>query len=221
MTQVSLVFDDGFEKSCHQITEIFEKRDLKATLAVLVNHDGFMVDFPKGDFDLWNALKKRGHIIHPHGYDHTDLSKIPFEEAKAKIDQCLDYFDEYLEGFDASKSIYHLTYNRSTPEVDNYLLTKCRAIRTMGIEGEVGSGMNNENEIKTRIFNCSWHGPEHCDDHLMKTLKKAEKEQPKHFMYMLHGLDDEGWGPIHANALENILDYIIQSENLEYNDLRV
>ncbi|MFK5972209.1 MAG: polysaccharide deacetylase family protein [Flavobacteriaceae bacterium] len=219
ITKVSLVFDDGFIKSCLRIAEIFEARNLSATFAVLVNHEGFMPDFSKGDFDLWNQLQNRGHVIHPHGFDHADLSKIPFKEAKAKIDACLDYFTDHLSGFDVKKSVYHLTYNRSTHEVDAYLLSKVRAIRTTGIEGKVGSGMNGKTEIESRIFNCSWYGPEPCGEHFMDTIKIAEKKQPEMMLYMLHGLDDEGWGSIRSDSLERALDYIIRSPLLNFADL--
>lgn len=215
---MSLVFDDGFSESCQRTAKIFEARNLKATFAVLANTDGFCPDFPNGDFNLWNHLQECGHIINPHGYDHSDLTKIPFAEAKAKIDACLNYFSEHLAGFDASKSMYHLTYNKSTSLVDEYLLSVVRAIRTTGLEGLAGSGMNNENELSSRIYNCSWLGPEHCDEHLLSSLQLAEKLQPKVFMYMLHGIDNEGWGPIHSNALERALDYILASPQLNYVD---
>ncbi len=165
-----------------------------------------------------SCVSDRGHIIEPHGYDHSDLTKLSFEEAKLKIDACLGYFGKHLKGFDAGKCLYHLTYNKSTPQVDRYLLTKVRAIRTTGLEGKVGLGMNNENELSSRIYNCSWLGPEHCDEHLMTSLELAEVQQPMVFMYMLHGLDHEGWGPIHSDALERALDYIIESSVLNYID---
>ncbi len=123
-----------------------------------------------------------------------------------------------MKGFDISKSIYYLTYNRSTPEVDDYLLTKVKTIRTTGQEGITVTGMNNEAEMAHQIYNCSWHGPDNCGEHLLTTLKQAEKLQPKVFMYMLHGLDNEVWGPIHAHTLEHALDYIIESPWLDYVD---
>lgn len=215
MTQVCLVFDDGFKKSCKRIAQLFEERNINATFAVLVNHEGFMPKFPKGNFELWNELQDRGHIIHPHGYDHEDLTTIPFSDAKIKIDKCLEYFERNLRGFDAKNSIYHFAYNRSTPAINSYLLKKVKAIRATGFKGEIGTGMNMSEDIENRIFNCSWHGPDYCDDHLLNTLKIAEKEQPILFMYMLHGLDEEGWGPIRETGLVNALNYIIKSKKLK------
>lgn len=218
MTNVCLVFDDGFAQSCSEIAKIFEARGLRASFAVLVDSSDIFPNLKKGDFDLWNEFQERGHIIDPHGYDHSDLSKIPFGDAKVKIDACLDYFTLHLQGFDAGRSIYHLTYNRSTPQVDQYLLTKFQAIRTTGPKGRVGSGMNNEDELSRRIYNCAWMGPDRCDEHLNSCLKLAELKKPKLFMYMLHGLDNEGWGPIGSNTLKRVLDYLLESSELNYID---
>ena len=213
---VSFVFDDGFIKSCHQVADLFEERGLRATFAVLVDHEGFMVDYPKGDFALWNKLQERGHEIHPHGWDHSDLSKLPFEEATQKIDDCLAYFSDNLKDFDASKTIYHLTYNRSTPMIDNYLRDRVRAIRTSGPAGEPSDGINKVEALKARKFGCTWHGPDYCDTHLNEQLKAAEATNDPHFCYMLHGLDGEGWGPIHKDALSNTLDVIQTWPRLTY-----
>lgn len=218
MTKVSLVFDDGFAQSSLRTAEIFEARKLMASFAVLVDSSEIYPDTPKGDFALWNNLQERGHIVQPHGYDHSDLTKISLEDAKYKIDACLDYFSVHLKDFDAEKTIYHLTYNRSTALVNDYLLGKVKAIRAVGPEGKPGSGMNNQAELAQGIYNCSWYGPKHCDEHLMASLQLAEVVRPKVFMYMLHGLDNEGWGPLRSHTLERALDYILESPFLDYID---
>jgi peptidoglycan/xylan/chitin deacetylase (PgdA/CDA1 family) len=220
MTKVGLIFDDGFAKSCLKTADVFEARGLRATYAVLVNHDGFMPKFPKGDFALWNELQARGHVIHPHGYDHTDLTAISHQHAVEKIDACLKYFAGHLEGFDPAQSIYHATYNRSTPELDACLLTRVRAVRTTGREGRVGSGMNGRVDLARRLLTCAWHGPGYCDFHLQDTLGEAESKQPELLLYMLHGLDEEGWGPIRTAGLERALDYILASPRLQYTSLK-
>jgi len=207
-THISFIFDE--------VAELFEARDLRATFAVLVDHDDFMVDFPKGNFEQWNQLQQRGHEIHPHGWDHSDLSKLPYLEATQKIDNCLEYFSEHLKDFDAPQSVYHLTYNRSTPEVDHYLLERVKAIRTTGPNGEASDGLNSPDTLKNRKFSCSWYGPDHCDAHLRDHLKNAEASDHLHFCYMLHGLDDEGWGPIHKDVLADTLDTIHHSPHLTY-----
>lgn len=214
---VSFVFDDGFTDSCLKVADMFEARGLSATFAVLVNHDGFMPDFPKGDFALWQQLLERGHEIHPHGWDHSDLSKLPFEEAAQQIDGCLAHFAEHLDGFTAANAVYHLTYNRSTPEVDRYLLQRVRAIRTTGPQGIPTNGLNNQGDLKRRRFDCAWEGPLVCDEHLLTHLQGATSaSDAAHFCYMLHGLDLEGWGPVSSLGLMRALDTIIESPDLAY-----
>jgi len=219
MTKVGFVFDDGFRASCLEVARLFEARQLRANFAVLAEPDTFMPDPEKGDFSLWNELQARGHVIHPHGYDHTDLSSIPFRDATAKIDACMSCFAEKLRGFDATKCIYHTTYNRTTPEIDSYLLSRVLAIRTMGPLGLPGSGFNDFAQLNTRKLGCSWHGPEPCDEHLWEGLLRAEQHQPTLFLYMLHGLNNEGWGPVRARTLERVLDYISGSMVMSYTEL--
>lgn len=47
-------------------------------------------------------------------------------------------------------------------------------------------------------------------------LKIAEASHAPLFLYMLHGLDDEGWGPIRESGLHRALDFIAQSDSLHY-----
>ncbi|MBB6431706.1 polysaccharide deacetylase family protein [Algisphaera agarilytica] len=217
-TQVSFIFDDGFEQSCLRVAELFETRGLHATFAVMAKPEGFLDEFPKGDFELWNQFQARGHGIHPHGLDHSDLAAIPYSEATAKIDECLAYFAEHLDGFSAADTPYHLTYNRSTPEVEQYLLQRVAAIRTCG-DGQPTDGLNDDQAIDRRSFTSAWHGPEPCDDHLLATLKNAEDSDAPLLLYMLHGLDQEGWGPISDNGLQRALDFIQASKTLDYRPL--
>lgn len=215
-TAVSLVFDDGFLKSCLKISKLFESKNLRATFAVLVNDKDFMPHLPKGNFDLWNDLRQRGHAIHPHGYDHSDLTKIPLTQASQKINDCLDHFESKLKGFVAANTCYHFTYNRSTPEIDAWLLNKVRAIRTTGPDGKPGSGMNNAASCARGVFSCAWSGPEPCGQHLLDTLERTANQKPKQMTYMLHGLDGEGWGPIASDDLSRAIDYIQESVHLQY-----
>jgi len=181
-----------------------------------VNHDGFMTDYAKGDFELWNALQARGHQIHPHGFDHADLSVMPFDEVVGKISDCLQYFQEHLKAFDPANVIYHMAYNRSTEEIEHLLLKSVAAVRTNRTETVLGHGLHRADELESRILRFSGHGPDHCDEHLKNCLQRAEGTDAVLFGYFMHGLDDEGWGPIHADALKWSLDYVLNSDNLHY-----
>jgi len=60
---VTLSFDDGFERSSVQTAEIFERHGLVAELNVLASNDVVTEEkwhgrWPKGDFGLWNELRR-------------------------------------------------------------------------------------------------------------------------------------------------------------------
>lgn len=119
---LTLSFDDGFKKSFYKIAEIHEEYGLKACLNVIAT--GHLPSFntePKwipqkllGNFEDWNTLKGRGHEVMPHSWDHLNLTEIPLEEAKLKIDKCLDYFEKNLEGYKPSEGVYNFAYNASS-----------------------------------------------------------------------------------------------------------
>ncbi len=70
---VTLSFDDGFASSSLRTAEIFERHGLVAELNVVATghhtepDDAWHQGWRKGDFSLWNELKRRGHHVMPHG----------------------------------------------------------------------------------------------------------------------------------------------------------
>jgi peptidoglycan/xylan/chitin deacetylase (PgdA/CDA1 family) len=110
---ITLSFDDGFEKSSTKTAEIYEKYGLFCCLNIIASAhlDQFQLpneyhDWTVGDFQLWNELKRRGHEIMPHSYRHTNLAEVPLEEAKEWVAKCVDVFNEELDGFVASESVF-------------------------------------------------------------------------------------------------------------------
>ena len=128
---VTLSFDDGFKKSFYQVADIYEHFGLKACFNVIAtgHESGFspqvdgkpdagIVSAPLGSFEDWNHLKRRGHEVMAHTYNHANLTLLPLEEAKEHIVKCANYFETHLEGFKASESVYNFAYNASTPELE-------------------------------------------------------------------------------------------------------
>jgi peptidoglycan/xylan/chitin deacetylase (PgdA/CDA1 family) len=207
-------FDDGFKKSFYKIADIYEKYSLKACLNVIAA--GHFPDFntdPKwmppsqmGNFEDWNALKKRGHEVMPHTWRHLNLTKIPFKKAKQNIDKCLDYFETHLEGYDASTAVYNFAYNASTPKLEDYALRRVAAVRT-------GGWLILENTLVNLIptstaklkLGCWGSGPDFCDDYIEKEVNKFLKSEGGWLILNLHGLDEEGWGPIRSTYLDKLL----------------
>jgi peptidoglycan/xylan/chitin deacetylase (PgdA/CDA1 family) len=202
---VTLSFDDGFERSSRRTAEIFEHHGLVAELHVLAAGHRLETDdewhrrWPKGDFALWNELKGRGHYVMPHGYRHANKAELPLAKAKGLIEACLDVFRAELAGFEASEASFAFPYNRSTPELEAWLAARVRAFRTRG-----DPVMPLPRPGQQRVT-CVGFGPERCDEHLSRTIDSFLAGGPGWLCYNVHGLDDEGWGPLRSDTLDRLL----------------
>jgi peptidoglycan/xylan/chitin deacetylase (PgdA/CDA1 family) len=201
---VTLSFDDGFEKSSIKTAEIYEKYGLSACINVIATghlggSDDEYQDWPMGDFSLWNELKKRGHEIMPHSYRHAKLTKMPLKEAEGLVQKCMDVFDKELDGYASDASVYNCAYNASSPELEAWLKTKFRAIRT-------GWGHFNPlpHEGQFRLT-CSLNGPDNIDKPLLKAVDEFLEGPSGWMIYNAHGLDEEGWGPMSSVFLDELL----------------
>ena len=212
MRIASLTFDDGLRRSCLKAAEIFERFELSASFNVIAT--GHLPSFrppdkyhrwPRGDFGLWNELKSRGHEIMPHGYDHTDKSKIPFDAAKAKVERCLEMFSTNLVGFESQQAIFHYPNNRSTPELNAWILDRVRAYC------ELGRAINPLPNALTRVVAASSWGPHPCDHDLDYQVDDLFDRESGWLVYNLHGLDEEGWGPIGSDCLKETLERLLQN----------
>ena len=204
---VSLSFDDGFEKSNLRIADIYEKFGLSACFNVLAREevDAEKVNdpyhnHPKGDFKLWNELQARGHEIMPHGLMHHNLAKMPLADAQRSITRCLAIFTQELENFQAQEAVYNFAYNASTPEIEAWLPEVVRAFRT---GGNAINSLPHRGQVK---LTTSGYGPENCEWHLEEHLARLLAQPSGWLIYNVHGLDDEGWGPIRAEYLEGLLE---------------
>jgi len=212
---VTLSFDDGFKKSSIKTAQIYEKYGLSASINVLATAHLPTFELPNeyhkppaGDFTLWNELKQRGHEIMPHGYKHVNKAQVPFSRAKQLIMDCLDVFNKELKGFDAKKSLFAFPHNASTPELEKWLPTKVRAFRT-------GGGGMNPLPYKGQVkLTCSGFGPGNSEEHLDNEIKNLLAADKGWLNYNLHGLDDEGWGPVREYYLDKLLDRLMNIDSL-------
>jgi peptidoglycan/xylan/chitin deacetylase (PgdA/CDA1 family) len=206
---VTLSFDDGFAHSSRRTAEIFESRGLAAELNVLATEhlaasdDAWHRAWPKGNFDLWNELKARGHRVMPHGYRHANKAELPLEEGRRLIERCLEVFAAELEGFEASESSFAFPYNRSSPELEVWLGGRVRAFRSRG-----DAVMPLPRPGQQRV-SCTGFGPGRCDEHLLGTVESFVAGPPGWLCYNLHGLDDEGWGPVAGDTLDSLLEDLL------------
>lgn len=212
---ITLSFDDGFKKSSIRTAEIYEKYKLSSCINIIASAhlqepgttDAYHL-WPVGDFTLWNELKKRGHEIMPHSYRHANLTQMPLEKAKVLVNKCIAVFEEELDGFRTEESVFNLPYNASTPELEAWLKTRFRAIRTGG---------NPVNPLPHRgqfRLGCASYGPDNIDEHLEKTINEFLEGPPGWLVYNTHGIDDEGWGPVSAVYLDELLDRLTRLEHV-------
>ncbi len=221
---LTLSFDDGFKKSFYRIAEIHEKYGLNACLNIIAtgHFPSFNTD-PKwmpqkilGNFDDWNILKNRGHEIMPHTWEHLNLTKIPIEQAKANIDKCLDYFEKHLEGYKSSEAVYNFAYNASTSELEDYALRRVQAVRTGGWLVLKNTKVNlipiSNDPVR---LGCWGYGPDFCDNYVENEVNEFLSGSGGWLILNLHGLNDEGWGPVNVNYLDNLLNRLMKIDYLD------
>ncbi|MCG2589886.1 polysaccharide deacetylase family protein [Rhodohalobacter sulfatireducens] len=215
----TLSFDDGFKKSFYKIADIYDEHGLSACLNIIAS--GHLPSFQKvdewilpelmGNFDDWNALQGRGHEIMPHSWQHLNLANQPLDEAKELIVRCLDYFEEHLDGFDASRAVFNYPFNSSTPELEQFTLTKVRALRS---SGETALNVI-PSSSEPFLIGCQSMGPGNIDHWVEQQVNDFLKTDGGWLVLNVHGLDDEGWGPMSTTYLENLIARLVQVEKLE------
>jgi peptidoglycan/xylan/chitin deacetylase (PgdA/CDA1 family) len=213
---VSLSFDDGFRKSSLGVAEIYEKFGLSGCFNIIASahlpgnevRDDYMRPESFGDFELWNELQDRGHEIMPHGYAHAYLPGMPLQKAKDLIRRCLDLFSKELRGFDARRSVFNFPYNASSSALETWLPSVVMAYRTAG---PVVNPLPGPTTVK--ITTAAW-GPDNAEKHLEEHVADFLAQPGGWMVYNLHGLDDEGWGPIRPQYLEGLLDRLLKIESV-------
>ncbi len=215
---LTLSFDDGFKNSFYKIADIYEKHNLQACLNVIAS--GHFPDFQKvddwilpelmGSFDDWNKLKKRGHEIMPHSWKHLNLARQPVSEAKMLILKCLDYFEEHLEGYDPKYTVFNFPFNSSTPELEEFVLSHIGALRSSG-DSAINSIPVTDQPVR---LSCWSRGPQNQDDWVASQIDNFLNSSGGWLILNLHGLDNEGWGPISPAFLNRKLEKLVSIDKL-------
>lgn len=214
---ITLSFDDGFKKSFYKIADIFEENDLSACFNVIASGhfpnfhkvDDFILPELLGNFDDWNNLKYRGHEVMPHSWKHLDLAKQPLEESKEWIIKCLDYFAMNLEAYKNEESVFNFSFNSSTPELEEFALSKVLAIRSYEID--------ESSQKKSSLFRkgCRSNGPQNIDSWVEEQTSNFLNSDGGWLVLNVHGLDNEGWGPMSTLYLKNLLKRLVKIRTLE------
>jgi hypothetical protein len=124
-------------------------------------------------------------------------------EAKRLVEACLDVFRVELAGFRASEASFAFPYNRSSPELEAWLGGRVRAFRTGG-----DPVMPLPQPGQQRVA-CVSFGPERRDDHLSRTIESFLAGRPGWLCYNVHGLEDEGRGPLGSHTTDRLLEHLV------------
>ena len=152
----------------------------------------------------------------PHTWEHRNLTEIPLDQAKRNIDKCLDFFEANLEGYRAEDAVYNFAYNASTLELDDHALLRVRAVRTGGwlvLNNTLVNAISAASQ-PTRL-GCWGQGPDYCDPYVEETVDNFLDGPGGWLILNLHGLDEEGWGPIRSGYLDGLLKRLIKIDHLE------
>lgn len=214
---LTLSFDDGFKKSFYKIADLYEEQGLSACFNVIAS--GHFPDFQQvddwilpellGNFDDWNTLKSRGHEVMPHSWKHLNLARQPLEEAKEWIVKCLDYFSANLDGYTNEQAVFNFPFNSSTPALEAFTLSQVLAIRSRELDTMA--------QEKSNLFRkgCRTFGPNNIDHWVKREVNKFLKSDGGWLILNVHGLDNEGWGPMSASFLRRLLKRLVKIETLE------
>jgi len=221
---LSFSFDDGFLKSFNRAAEIHEEYGLRGCFNVIATAHlpnfqqvgDYIIPKLMGSFKDWNRLVSKGHEVMPHTWEHLKLTEVPLSLAKNNIDKCLDYFEKNLDGYDPKKAVYNYAYNASNAELDEFLLQRVRSIRTGGWH------VLEDNQIENPIpassgpirLGCWADGPGLCDTYIEKTVDQFLKNDGGWLIINLHGLDNEGWGPISTKYYDGLLRKLVEIKHL-------
>jgi peptidoglycan/xylan/chitin deacetylase (PgdA/CDA1 family) len=224
MNYVTFSFDDGYDKSSLKTAAIFESFGLQCEFSVVATAHLMKKGSPEYEkallsagsenhppFDFWNEMQRRGHVVQPHGYNHTNKVWCGLPTAKRLVLDCIAFFKSNLNGFDPSKSIFCFQGNFSNAEIEEFVASHFRAYRT---------GYNNvfnplPNKYTKCIYGDGWPNPE---DSIPKSLERFFIDfegLEMWFVYNLHGLDGTGWEPVSSDFLKRTLENLLEHENLK------
>lgn len=214
---LTLSFDDGFRRSFFKVADIFEANGLSACFNVIAS--GHLPDFQRvddwilpeilGDFDDWNTLASRGHEVMPHSWKHLNLARQPLDEAKVLINKCLDYFSENLEGYKNEDAVFNFPFNSSSPELEAYVLEKVLALRSR----ELPEDQSYEGGIFRQ--GCFTNGPKNIDKWVDRRINEFLATPRGWLILNVHGLDEEGWGPMSSAYLGKLITRLTKISTLE------
>ena len=216
---ITLSFDDGFKQSFLDAAKIHEQFGLSGCFNVIASAhlpefeppDDYIRKDLMGDFDTWNELRARGHEVMVHSWAHNNLGRMPLEEAKVLVDKALAYFEAHLDGFKRSDAIFNFPFNSSTPELEAYVLSQVRALRTGGTWSANPFPTKGTRTLSCIIYPRPGNGDAWVEENVNAFLDNPDGGW---LIVNTHGMGQEGWGPISKRYLEKLLGRLVEQEHV-------
>ena len=125
--EVVLTFDDG--PLPNRTTAVLAALNAECTKAIFFSVGKVAAGYP----DILHDVAKAGHTIGAHTMDHKDLSKLPFEDAKADIEKSFSVIHRAVNGA-GTAPFFRFPYLRHSPETLKYLADRNVAVFSTDID---------------------------------------------------------------------------------------
>jgi peptidoglycan/xylan/chitin deacetylase (PgdA/CDA1 family) len=124
--EVVLTFDDG--PLPNRTTAVLAALNAECTKAIFFSVGKVAAGYP----DILHEVAKAGHTIGAHTMDHKDLSKLPFDDAKADIEKSFSVIHRAVGS--GTAPFFRFPFLRHSPETLKYLADRNVAVFSTDID---------------------------------------------------------------------------------------
>ncbi|WP_446325672.1 polysaccharide deacetylase family protein [Blastomonas sp. CACIA14H2] len=210
---MSALFRRRLPPECRQGATHFEARNLSACFCVLsapaLADDPGIKGATIADWDYWRETVAAGHEVGPHGHAHEFYGRMDLDTARRSIESCWQTFERELPGFDRRSSIFHVPYLSAPDELVRWIGQQSLGARLVC----GGEGLNTMTIPVGNPIDCICFGPHEVGAAANQRLSRFRYETGW-LVFVFHGIDDEGWGPITSGELEILVDSALSANML-------
>ena len=124
--EVVLTFDDG--PLPNRTTAVLAALNAECTKAIFFSVGKVAAGYP----DILHEVAKAGHTVGAHTMDHKDLSKLPFDDAKADIEKSFSVIHRAVGA--GTAPFFRFPFLRHSPETLKYLADRNVAVFSTDID---------------------------------------------------------------------------------------
>ena len=148
--EVVLTFDDG--PLPNRTTAVLAALNAECTKAIFFSVGKVAAGYP----DILHEVAKAGHTIGAHTMDHKDLSKLPFDDAKADIEKSFSVIHRAVGS--GTAPFFRFPFLRHSPETLKYLADRNVAVFSTDIDSFDFKGGKADALVKRIMVNLDKRG---------------------------------------------------------------